>query len=125
MAIIGLKGQTVLEVFQETPLASALQCGYGCASLEIYTVGCVCVCVCVLVAQLCLTLCNSMDYSLPGFSVHENLQARMLERVAIPFSRGSSQPRDGTQVSHTAGGFLLYETPGKPYILWIMAQVQL
>ena len=49
MAVFGLKGQAVLEVFQETPLASALQCGYGCAPLEIYTVGCVraCVRVCV------------------------------------------------------------------------------
>ena len=51
---------------------------------------CVCVCVCVLVTQSCLTLCNSMDYSPPGSSVHRILQARILERVAIPFSRGSS-----------------------------------
>ena len=82
-------------------------------------------CVRGLVAQSRLTLCNPMDYSLPAFSVHGNLQARILERVAIPFSRGSSQPRDGTQVSHTAGGFLLSEAPGRPYILWIMAQFQL
>ena len=55
---------------------------------------CVCVCVCVLVAQSCLTLCDPMDYSLPGSSVHGILQARILEWVAIPFSRVSSQPRD-------------------------------
>ena len=59
----------------------------------------------VKVAWSCSTLCNSMDCSLPGFSVHGILQARILEWVAIPFSRGSSQPRDQTQVSHTVGGF--------------------
>ena len=47
------------------------------------------VCVCVLVAQLCPILCNSVDYSLPGSSVHGILQARILEWVVIPFSRGS------------------------------------
>ena len=44
-----------------------------------------------------------MDCSLPGSSVHGILQARILEWVAISFSRGSSQPRDQTQVSHIAG----------------------
>jgi len=48
----------------------------------------------VFVAQLCLTLCDPMDYSLPGSSVHGILQARILEWVAISFSRGSSQPRN-------------------------------
>ena len=47
----------------------------------------------VLVAQLCLTLCNPVDCSPPGSSVHGILQERILERVAIPFSRGYSQPR--------------------------------
>ena len=56
-------------------------------------------------AQSCLILCNPMDCSPPGSSVHGNLQARILEWVAIPFSRGSSQPRDQTQVSHSAGRF--------------------
>ena len=54
----------------------------------------------VKVAHLCLTLCNSMDYTVHG--IH---QARILEWVAFPFSRGSSQPRDQTQVSHIAGRF--------------------
>ena len=54
----------------------------------------------VKVAQLCPTLCDPMDYT-----VHVILQARMLDWVAFPSSRGSSQPRDGTQVSHLAGGF--------------------
>ena len=53
----------------------------------------------MLVAQSCLTLCNSMDYSPPGSSAHGILQARILEWVAIPFFRGSSPPRDQTQVS--------------------------
>ena len=59
----------------------------------------------VLVAQSCPTLCNPRDYSLPGFSVHGILQARILEWVAIPFSRGSSQPRTQTRVSCTADRF--------------------
>ena len=48
------------------------------------------------VAQSCLTLCDPMDCSLPGSSVHEILQARVLEWVAISFSRGSSPPRNQT-----------------------------
>ena len=52
------------------------------------------------VTQSCPTLCNPMDYT-----VHGILQARILEWVAFPFSRGSSQPRDQTQVSHISGGF--------------------
>jgi len=46
-----------------------------------------------------------MDSSPPGSSAHGILQARILEWLAIPFSRGSSQPRDGTLVSCIAGGF--------------------
>ena len=58
-----------------------------------------------LVAQLCLTVCDPMDCSPPGSSVHGTLQAGILEWVAIPSSRGSSQPRDQSQVSCTAGRF--------------------
>ena len=50
--------------------------------------------VCVLAAQSCPTLCDLMDCNPPGSSVHEIFQARILEWVAISFSRGSSQPRD-------------------------------
>ena len=53
----------------------------------IVTYICECVCVCVKVAQLCPTLCDPMDYT-----VHGILKARILEWVAFPFSRGSSQP---------------------------------
>ena len=57
-----------------------------------------CVYVCE-VAQLCPTLWDPMDCSIPGSSVHRIFQARVLEWVAISFSRESSQPRDQTQVS--------------------------
>ena len=52
------------------------------------------------VAQSCPTLCDPIDGSLPGSSVHGIFQARVLEWVAISFSRESSRPRDRTQVSH-------------------------
>ena len=51
-------------------------------------------------AELCPTLCNPMDYTLHGI-----LQARLLEWVAVPFSRESSQPWDQTQASRIAGRF--------------------
>ena len=54
----------------------------------------------VKVTQLCPTLCDPMDYTIHGI-----LQARILEWVAVSFSRGSFQPRDRTQVSHIAGRF--------------------
>ena len=59
----------------------------------------------VKVTHSCLTLCNSMDCSLPGSSVHGFFQARILECVAVPFSMGSPQPRDWTHISHIAGRF--------------------
>ena len=55
------------------------------------------------VAQSCPTLCDPMDCSLPGFSVHAIFQARVLEWVAISFSRGSYPPRDQDQVSRIVG----------------------
>ena len=60
--------------------------------------------------QSCPTLCDPMDYSLPGSSVHEILQARILEWVAMASFRGSSQPRDRTCVSYVSfkGGQALY-----------------
>ena len=57
------------------------------------------------VAQSCPTLCDPMDCSPPGSSVHGILQARILEWVAIPFSRGSSWPRNQTWVFHIEGRF--------------------
>ena len=55
------------------------------------------------VAQSCPTLCDPVNCRLPGFSIHGILQARILEWVTISFSRGSSQPRDRTQVSLIGG----------------------
>ena len=55
------------------------------------------------VAQSCPTLCDSMDCSLPGSSIHGIFQARILEWIAISFSRGTSWPRNWTQVSCIVG----------------------
>ena len=66
------------------------------------------------VAQLCPTLCDPMDCSLPGSSVHGILQAKVLEWVAISFSRGSSRPRDWTQVSRI---------PSRHFNLWAQRSI--
>ena len=72
----------------------------------------------VLVTQSCLTLCEPMDRSWPVSSVYGILQERILEWVDIPFSRGSSQPRDQIQVSCTAGRFItLWATREAPIII--------
>jgi len=71
-------------------------------------------CMKVKVAQLCLTLCDPMDCSLPGSSVRGNLQAGTLEWLAFPFSRGSSQPRDRTRSPALWADSLPSEPPGKP-----------
>ena len=63
-----------------------------CACVCVCVCVCACVCVCVWLPRSCLTLCHPMDSSRPGFSVHGILQARILEWVDIPFSRGSSDP---------------------------------
>ena len=70
----------------------------------------------VLAGQSCLTLCDPMDCSPPGFSVHGILQVRILEWVNIPFSRGSSGPRDQTRVSCIASRFFTVWTT-RDYIL--------
>ena len=62
-------------------------------------------------AQSCPTLCDSMACSLPGSSVHGIFQAIILEWIAISLSRGSSRPRDRTQVSHIVDRrFTVYAT---------------
>ena len=69
----------------------------------------------VKVAQSCLTLCDPMDWT-----VHGILQARTLEWVAVPFSRGSSQPRDWIQVSHCRWILYRLSLQGSPRILeWV------
>ena len=67
-----------------------------------------------LVAKLCPALCNNMDCSPPGSSVHGILQDRIPEWIAISSATGSSRPRDQTCISCTAGGFFTSEPPGKP-----------
>ena len=70
--------------------------------------------VCVLVTQLCPTLCDPMDYSPPGFSVHGILQARILEWIAIPFSRVTSQPRVKPWSPALQASSLPFELQGSP-----------
>ena len=83
---------------------------------------CVCVCVCNLLSHVQLfvnpwTVCSPLAHSAhQNSSVHGILQARILEWVAIPFSKGSSQPRDQTQVSCLAGGF---------FTIWATSEAQL
>ena len=60
------------------------------------------------------TLHDLMACSRPGSCLHGILQARILELVAIAFSRGSSRPRDQTRISYIAGGFCTAEPLGKP-----------
>ena len=108
---------------------------YHLSTREVHNVCmCVCVCVCVYVyiymyihicihtsmraksLQLCSTLCDPMDCSLPGSSVHGLLQAGMLEWVAMPSYRGTFQPRDRIHVFCSyciAGGFFTAKPPGK------------
>ena len=82
-----------------------------------------CCCHCS-VAQSCLTLCYSLDWSSPGSSAHGILQARILEWVAIFFSRGSSWPRDQTWVSCvssiTGGFFICWAIRKAPIIIEYM-----
>ena len=75
---------------------------------------CVCVCVHTQSLQLCPTLCNPMDCSPSGSSDHGTLQARTLEWVAVPSSRGSSRPRDSTRVSYFLAGSLPLAPSRKP-----------
>ena len=74
----------------------------------------------LLVAQPCPTLRDPMDCSPPGFPVHSILQTRILEWVPIPFSRGSSQPRDQTRVSHIAGRFFTIWATREALILQLL-----
>ena len=69
--------------------------------------------------QSCLTLCDPMDSSPPGSSVHRILQARILEWVAISFSRGSSQPRDQTWSPALQVDSLLFEPPGSQALITV------
>ena len=76
-------------------------------------------CAVYLVAQLCPTLCNPMDCSSLSSSVHGILQARILELVAFPFSRGPSQPRDQTEVCHITGRFFTIWTREAQFLCFV------
>ena len=74
------------------------------------------VCACLSAAQSCLSLCNPMDCNPPGSSVHRIFQARILEQVVMPYSRGASQARvELTSFASPAlaGGFFTTEPPSK------------
>ena len=77
--------------------------------------------VCASVAQSCLTLCDPMDCSLPGSPVHEIFQARILELVAISYSRRSFLEIETVSPTSSAlaGGFLAAEPPGKSWLNYI------
>ena len=76
------------------------------------------VCVSVLLIHSCLTLCNLIDCGPPGSSVHGILQARILQWIAISFSRGSSPPRDLTQVSRIVGRCFTVWATRETLIIW-------
>ena len=71
------------------------------------------------ITQSCWTLCDPMDCSSPGSSVHGISQAGILEWVSISFSRGSSRPRDRTQVSCIAGRLYRLSHQGSPRMIFI------
>ena len=85
---------SVLNVFLTTLILPWVYLSYSWNIVKVYW---------VRFAQLRLTLCNTMDCSPPGSSVHGIFQARILEWFAIPFSRGSSWPRDRIQIFHVTG----------------------
>ena len=98
---------TALEL-RELKYISDKVCVLSSLVLAIYHPVEYCAVSCVKSLQSCLTLCNPLDRSPPGSSVHGVSQARILEWVVISFSRGSSQPRDQTAYltsSAFAGGF--------------------
>ena len=80
-----------------------------------YSEGCHC-----LVAKSCPILCNPMDYSQPGSSLHGISQARILEQVAISFSRRSSRLRDRTHVLSITDRFFIIELPGASQFMWYL-----
>ena len=116
-SVLSCRGQdfsTKLERYSESSKTTASELSYPSRRRTSFLLLCV-----LSSLQSCLTLRNPMDYSLPGFSVHGILQARILEWVSISSSRESSQPRDGTctcfvYLHWQAGFFLPLAPPGKP-----------
>ena len=108
---ITLRSQTLF--FSYFHLSISTTFNFSSLSLFPMRVGILCVCVLVTqVAQLCPALCDTINCSLPGSSVHGILQARILEWVATPFSRWSFRPRDWIQALQADS--LPSEPPGNP-----------
>ena len=101
MAFNSLNGPSFSSLKAFAHATSVIQGAYTCAC-------------CAKSLQSCPTLCDPMNCSPPGFSVHGILQTRILEWVAISFSRGSSQPTDWSQVSCIVGGFFTTAPHGEP-----------
>ena len=80
-------------------------------------------CVSHSVAPLCLTFCDPIDYSPSSSSFHGIVQARILECVAIPFSRGSSWPSDQTRVSCITGGFFTTWATREPSLWYMLGKI--
>ena len=78
----------------------------------------------VLVSQLCQTLCDPMECSPPGFSVYGILQARILEWVAIPFSRDLPKPEIEPRSLALQADSLLSESPGTSILIFYHVQVE-
>ena len=80
---------------------------------------------CAKSIQLCQTFCDLMDCSLPDSSVHGILQAIIQEWIAMPSSKGSSQPRDQTHISYVSciGRWVFTSRPGKPHNMDIFLQI--
>ena len=119
------KLSTIFRSFLLYKITSQIQSAFKNKSIfkkEIKTL--VSISLCVLVAQSCLTLCDTMDRSPPGSSVHGILQARILGWVALPFSRGSSWPRDQTWVAPMAGR-LFYHMSHQESLLSISELLQI
>ena len=98
-----------LDFIQRTEETSSWSSHYQQGHSRLKTLRC-----CCLLAKSYPTLCHPMDCSLPDSSVHGILQTRILEWVAIPFSRGSSRPRIEPESPALAGGFITTELSGKP-----------
>ena len=101
------KKNKVSHCFHCSPIYLLWSDGSRCQLAKIQNRAQVSVCVCST-AQSCPTLCNPIDYSLPGSSVFGVFQARILEWVVISSSRGSSRPRDWTGISCTGRQFLYH-----------------
>ena len=104
-----------------SPLLAVYKLAHSSPWLQTLNCNFLCCAVLCLVTQSCLILCDPIDRSLPGSSVHGILQARILEWVAIPFSRGSSWPKDWTQVC-TAGRFFIIWVTGEAHC-WVFANI--